>query len=212
MRPSSGLRTGTRETCCRDRSDSRRRRSSRRWCRSSAPRRRARSRVERLVITNLRGSLNSNVPWPSNARADRLRIDIGHAQRGLRVEAASIPRSRCSIDALPHGTLNAARIDPPDCGVITRSCPENASKRDLHRPGEVRDRARGRRRSCCCALTRSVREVARRPGDACLRSSPCRPTGTGGGGTHLIALSRLTLPLSARSSDGESSTRLIGRR
>ena len=35
-------------------------------------------------------------------------------------------------------------------------------------------------------------------------------TGTGGGGTHSSALSRLTLPLSARSSDGESSTRLIG--
>ena len=142
--------TEAREACCRDRSDSRRRRSSRRWCRSSAPRRRARNRVERLWITNLRGSLNSNVPLPSNVAP--IACGSTSAMRSAACESRPLHSALAVlIDALPHGTLNAARIDPPDCGLITRSCPENASNVTFTGPATVRGRARGRHRACCCA-------------------------------------------------------------
>ena len=53
----------------RDRSGSRRRRSSRGWCRSSARGSRLVRPVARLVISKRRGSPNSNVPLPSKPAA-----------------------------------------------------------------------------------------------------------------------------------------------
>ncbi len=112
------------------------------------------------------------------------------------------------IDALPHGTVNLVRIDPPDCGEITRSCPEKDSNVTRIGPARPSSRSRPTSRVLLCTARSSAKL---RAGPVSLPSIVAIPlTGTGGGGTHLIAWSRLTLPLSDRSSDGESSTRLIG--
>ena len=109
--------------------------------------------------------------------------------------------------AFPHGTLNAARTVPPDCGLILKSLPENASNVTLMGPLTARSRSRPTSMVLLCTI-RSVEKL--RTGPVIVPSIVAMPLiGTGGGGTHLIAVSRLTLPFSASPSDGESSTRVI---
>ena len=125
--------------------------------------RRARSRARSIVDHELPRLAELERAVAVEGGADRLRIDVGDAQRGLRIEAVHSALA-VLIDALPHGTVNVARIDPPDCGVITRSWPENAANVTCTGPSSVRSRSRPTSSVLLCT-PRSVDEVARRSGD-----------------------------------------------
>ncbi len=157
-------------------------------------------------MTSFRGSPNSNVPLPSNVAP--IASGSTSAMRSAACESRPVHSALAVlIDALPHGTLKAVRIEPPDCGLITRSCPEKEP--NVTFTGPLTSRARSR--PTPIVLLRTTRSVEKSPAgpviDPSIVAMPV--TGTGGGGTHLIALSRLMLPLSVRSSEVESRTRLM---